>query len=68
MLDLEDQLVGAGRLGRAMVRAVDAVDSQRMHVADGAIVNPLDDLLPRLGVPPHEAGGDFEPLLLGDFD
>ena len=48
VLELEDQLVGVLGQRGAVDRPVDAVDPQRVHVADRPVVDPLDDLLPGL--------------------
>ena len=48
--------------------SVYAIDPQRVHVADGPVVDPLDDLFPPPRMPPHEAGRHLEvlPLRLRD--
>ena len=58
----------AGPLVTGVRGAVHAIDPQRVDVADGAVVDSLDR--PPGGpaeVPPHEAGGDLEVLLLREL-
>ena len=67
MLDLEGQLVVVLSTAGAMHRAVNAIDSQRMQVADRSVVDPLDHLFSGRGMAPHEADAHLQALLLGSL-
>ena len=67
VLDLEGQLVGVLRPGRAIDRPVHAVDPQQVHVADLTVVDSLDHFLAGLRMAPHETDADLEVLLFGFF-